>query len=59
MDRRKQIVEILTNLAPGRPTGRIWGRAVGAGPNTGCQDNVWAADPEDLADLILLALEER
>lgn len=56
---RERIIDALRNLAPGHPIGRIWGRLEGATPEQAQEGNAWAADPEDVADLILTALARR
>lgn len=56
MTDRERIINALRNIAPGHPTGRIWGRSRDATPLQAQEGNVWAGDVEDLADLILSAL---
>lgn len=55
---RECIVEVLRTIAPGHAIGRIWGRFEGATAHQAHEGNAWAADPEDVADLILKALAE-
>lgn len=55
---REHIVAALRTVAPGHPTGRIWGRRVDATPEEALEGNVWAADVEDIADLVLAALAQ-
>lgn len=52
-DTRKRIIDALRDLAPGHPASRIWGRLDGASPEQGQEGNAWAADPEDIADLLI------
>lgn len=56
---RDAIAEALRTIAPGRTVTRIWGRIEGATPEQAQEGNAWAADPEDIADLILLLLKRR
>jgi hypothetical protein len=53
---RQLIIDALANLAPGHPAVRIWGRLAAATPSQGQEGNAWAADPEDIADLVLRAI---
>lgn len=53
---RECIVEVLRTVAPGHDIGRIWGRFADATRYQAHEGNAWAADPEDLADLILEGL---
>jgi hypothetical protein len=53
---RECIIKVLRHIAPSEPTGRIWGRKQSADGRQGREGNLWAADPEDLADLIVAEL---
>lgn len=53
---RECITEVLRGIAPDHPIGRVWGRFEDATPEQAAEGNAWAADPEDLADLIVAAL---
>lgn len=53
---RERIIEALRTIAPGWPTGRIWGRRADATPEEAQEGNIWAADVEDIADLVLAAI---
>lgn len=57
MTDRDKIIEALRNVAPNFPVNRIWGRTVGSDPDQGWEGNSWAADVDDVADIILTALE--
>jgi hypothetical protein len=50
---RQRIIEALRGLAPGHPVTRIWGRMEGTTPEQAQEGNAWAADIEDIADLVL------
>lgn len=54
----QRITDLLRGLAPGQPVTRIWGRRSGATAKQGQEGNAWAADPEDIADLVVRALTE-
>lgn len=56
---RDRIIDTLRNLAPGHPVSRIWGRRQDATPDDAQEGNVWAADVEDIATLIVAVLAER
>ncbi|MER5892289.1 hypothetical protein [Streptomyces sp. NPDC001876] len=56
---RERIIEALRTLAPGHPVSRIWGRGEWATPDDAQEGNAWAADVEDVADLVLRALNRR
>ncbi|WP_328860899.1 hypothetical protein [Streptomyces sp. NBC_00306] len=53
---RERIADALRYLAPGHPTGRIWGRRQGATPDEAQEGNVWAADVDDLATILAAVL---
>jgi hypothetical protein len=53
---RQVIADALRNLAPGHPAVRIWGRL--APPEQAQEGNAWAADPEDIADLMLRLIKQ-
>jgi hypothetical protein len=53
-DARQRIAAALRNLAPGHPAVRI-----GAVPEQAQEGNAWAADPEDLAELLLSLMKAR
>jgi hypothetical protein len=53
---REAIVRVLRTITPDHPVGRIWGRFQDATPEQAAEGNAWAADPEDLADLIVAEL---
>jgi hypothetical protein len=50
---RQRITDELRFLAPGCTVGRIWGRHQGASRYEADAGNAWAADPEDIADIVL------
>ncbi len=53
---RERITDALRNLAPGHPVTRVWGRFQDATPTQAQEGNAWAADVEDIADLVLRTL---
>jgi hypothetical protein len=55
---REKIIEVLRELAPNHDVVRVWGRLEGAHPYLAEEGNAWAADVEDLADLIVARLAE-
>jgi hypothetical protein len=55
---RKLIADALRDLAPGHPAVRIWGRMAGATPEQAQEGNAWAADPEDIADLVVRTMKQ-
>ena len=57
MTRKDRIIEVLQNLAPNHPVTRVWGRLEGSTPEQAAEGNAWAADVEDLANLIIDALD--
>ncbi|MCZ7413067.1 hypothetical protein [Streptomyces sp. WMMC897] len=54
---RQRIIEALRDLAPGHPVTRVWGRLDGSTPQHGHEGNAWAADVEDIADLVLRVIK--
>lgn len=50
---RDRIVDALRTLAQGHAVTRVWGRMDGSTPEQAQEGNAWAADVEDLADLVL------
>lgn len=56
MTDRERIIDLLRNIAPGHPVGRIWGRRADATADEAQEGNVWAADVEDIATLVLAVL---
>jgi hypothetical protein len=56
---RQTIISALRDLAPQCPVGRIWGRLADATPEQAQEGNAWAADPEDIADLLLTVITDR
>ncbi|MDX5564141.1 hypothetical protein PYK79_13395 [Streptomyces sp. ID05-04B] len=52
------IASMLRSIAPGHTVTRIWGRIEGATPEQAQEGNAWAADPEDIAELIMLELRK-
>ncbi|MFD8937312.1 hypothetical protein ACFV0R_19020 [Streptomyces sp. NPDC059578] len=55
---RERIITALRNIAPTHPVTRVWGRLETATPEQAAEGNGWAADIEDLADIILRAIED-
>lgn len=53
---RQRIIDALRGIAPGHPVTRIWGRLDGAPPEQAQEGNAWAADVEDIADIVLRAI---
>jgi hypothetical protein len=53
---RERVIAALRDLAPGHRVGRIWGRFHDATPEQAQEGNAWAADVEDIADLVVRAL---
>jgi hypothetical protein len=53
---RDRIIEALRGIAPKHPVTRVWGRFDGATPEQAQEGNAWAADIEDLADIVLRAI---
>lgn len=47
----------LRHLAPGHPATRIWGRTADATADVASGGNAWAADPDDIADLLINVLK--
>ncbi|MFF8034905.1 hypothetical protein [Streptomyces sp. NPDC016626] len=56
---RQAATDALRNLAPDHPTVRIWGRLEGSAPEHAQEGNSWAADPQDVADVVLAAITDR
>lgn len=56
---RQVAADALRNLAPAHPAVRIWGRLEGATPHHAEEGNAWAADPDDVADLLLATIADR
>lgn len=52
------ISDLLRGIAPGHTVTRIWGRTEGATPEQAQEGNAWAADPEDIAKLVVLELRK-
>lgn len=48
-----EMAQALTDISPGHKTARIWGRWEQATSSQGHEGNVWAADVEDIADLMV------
>jgi hypothetical protein len=57
-DARTRIIDALREIAPGHPTGRIWGRLQGATPDQAQEGNAWAGELGDVADIVLAALAQ-
>jgi hypothetical protein len=55
-DAKERIVRSLRDIAPGHVTTRIWGRGSWATADEAQPGNAWAANLEDVADVILGAL---
>jgi hypothetical protein len=55
-DSRQRIIEVLAHLASGHRVTRVWGRLADATPEQAQEGNAWAADVDDVADLVLNAL---
>lgn len=55
---RQIVAHALRNLAPTVPASRIWGRLEGATPEQAADGNAWAADPDDIANLVLTVVTD-
>ncbi|MEV4863256.1 hypothetical protein [Streptomyces ossamyceticus] len=53
---RDRIIDALRHLAPGHPVTRVWGRFEHATAEQAQEGNAWAADVEDIADIVLRTL---
>ncbi|MFF1297936.1 MULTISPECIES: hypothetical protein [unclassified Streptomyces] len=53
---RQHAINALHGIAPDHPAVRLWGRLEGSTPEQAAEGNAWAADPEDIVDLILIAV---
>jgi lysophospholipase L1-like esterase len=53
---RSRIIDALRTLATGHTVTRVWGRFDHATPEQAQEGNAWAADVEDIADLVLRAI---
>ena len=53
---RDRIIDALRGIASEHPVTRVWGRLEGATPEQAQEGNAWAADVEDIADLVLRAI---
>lgn len=49
----QDMANALRTISPKHETGRIWGRWHQSTPEQGQAGNIWAADPEDLAEILL------
>lgn len=54
--RHEVLAHALRHAGRRAPADRIWGRFYGQGPEVGAKGNVWAGDPEDVADVLIRAL---
>jgi hypothetical protein len=54
---RDRVIDALREIAPGRPTGRVWGRLETARPDQAQEGNAWAGSVEDIADIVLAAID--
>jgi hypothetical protein len=52
-----EIVKALRALVPKENLGRIWGRRSGTSQQDGWEANLWAMDPEDLAQMVVKILD--
>lgn len=55
-DDREKALQALREIAPALQVTRIWGRMEGATPDQAQEGNAWAADPEDIVDIILKSI---
>ena len=53
---RDRIINALRHLAPKHPVTRVWGHYEHATPDDAQEGNAWAADVEDIADVVLRTL---
>lgn len=57
-DAHESLVDLLRNFAPNHPAARIWGRKEGHDDEVGAPDNVWAGDPDDVAEAVIKRLRK-
>lgn len=55
--RHQVLTDALRNAGRRAPADRIWGRFYGQTAEVGAEGNVWAGDPEDVADVLVRALQ--
>ncbi len=53
---REKALKALEAITPALPVTRIWGRVEGATAEQAAEGNAWAADPEDIVDIVLKAI---
>ncbi|MFF7198224.1 hypothetical protein ACFZAM_31510 [Streptomyces sp. NPDC008079] len=54
----RAMTDALRTISPKYSTDRIWGRLPGVSDDVGQPGNVWAADPEDIADIMIRVLKD-